>query len=105
MLYQEMRIKIAFWYLISNYLNSSLFFKDIFNNYSYNFDDVSKMANPALFKIKIFWNKGDDIIIYVLDVPNKILWRESNYIVYVAMWPKFGNSSGFMIEVMITSIL
>ena len=63
------------------------------------------MANPALFKIKIFWNKGDDIIVYVLDVPSKILLRESNYIVDVVMWPKFGNSSGFMIEAMIISIL
>ena len=63
------------------------------------------MANPALFKIKIFWNKGDDIIVYVLDVPSKILLRESNYIVDVVMWPKFGNSSGFMIEAMIVSIL
>ena len=63
------------------------------------------MANPALFKIKIFWNKGDDIIVYVLDVPSRILLRESNYIVDVVMWPKFGKSSGFMIEVMIISIL
>ena len=63
------------------------------------------MANPALFKIKIFWNKGDDIIVYVLDVPSRILLRESNYIVDVVMWPKFGNSSGFMIEVMIISVL
>ena len=63
------------------------------------------MANPALFKIKIFWNKGDDIIVYVLDVPSKILLRESNYIVDVVMGPKFGNSSGFMIEAMIISIL
>ena len=27
---------------------------------------------------------------YVHDVTNKILSRESNYIVYIFMWPKFG---------------
>ena len=26
-------------------------------------------------------------------VANKILWRDTNYIVDVAMWQKFGNSS------------
>ena len=39
------------------------------------------------------------------DVTNKILLRKSNYIIGVVMWPKFGNSSISMIEVIITSIL
>ena len=26
-------------------------------------------------------------------VANNILWRDTNYIVDVVMWPKFGNSS------------
>ena len=38
-------------------------------------------------------------------VTNKILSRDSNYFVDVVMWPKFGNSSFFMREVIITSIL
>ena len=39
------------------------------------------------------------------DVTNKILSRDSNYIVVVIMWPKFGNSSISMKEVTITTIL
>ena len=64
----------------------------------------AKMATPSLLKIKIFWNKGYDVIIYVYDVTNKILSRDSNYIVDVVIWPKFGNSSISMREVIISSI-
>ena len=64
-----------------------------------------KMATPGLLKITVFWNKGYDVIISVDDVTNKILSRDSNYIVDVVMWPKFGNSSISMREVIITSIL
>ena len=63
------------------------------------------MATPGLLKIKLFWNKGYDVIISVDDVTNKILSRDSNYIVDVFMWPKFGNYSISMREVIITSIL
>ena len=52
----------------------------------------AKMATLGLLKIKIFWNKGYDVIIYVHDVTNQILSRESNCIVDVVMWPKIGNS-------------
>ena len=65
----------------------------------------AKMATPGLLKIKVFWNIGYDVIIYVHDVTNKILSRDSNYIVDVVMWPKFGNSSISMREVITTSIL
>ena len=44
-----------------------------------------KLATPGLFKIKIFQNKGYDIIIPGYDAPNEILSRESNYIVDVVM--------------------
>ena len=44
-------------------------------------------------------------MIPVDDVINKILSRGSNYIVDVFMWPKFGNSSISMREVITTSIL
>ena len=64
----------------------------------------AKLATPGLLKTTIFWNKADDVIIPVHDVNNKILSRDSNYIVDVVMWPKFGNSSISMREV-ITSIL
>ena len=65
----------------------------------------AKMATPGLLKITVFWNKGYDVIISVDDVTNKILSRDSNYIVDVFMWPKFGNSSISMREVITTSIL
>ena len=65
----------------------------------------AKMATPGLLKIKVFWKKGYDVIIYVHDVTNKILSRDSNYIIDVVMWPKFGNSSISMRKVIITSIL
>ena len=65
----------------------------------------AKLANLGLLKIKVFWSKGHDVIISVYDATNKILSCESNYIVEVVMWPKFGNSSISMSEVIITSIL
>ena len=49
----------------------------------------AKMATPGLFKITVFWNNGYDIIIPDDDVTNKVLSRDSNYIVDVFMWPKF----------------
>ena len=65
----------------------------------------AKMATPGLLKIKVFWNKGYDVIISVHDVTNKILSRDSNYNVNVVMWPKFGNSSISMRDVIIALIL
>ena len=64
----------------------------------------AKLATPGLFKIKTFWNKGYDVIILDYDVNNKILSRDSNYIVDVVMWPKIGNSSISIWEVITTSI-
>ena len=58
----------------------------------------AKMATPGLLKIKVFWNKGSDVIIQSLS-------HDSNYIIDVFMWPKFGNSSISMTEVITTSIL
>ena len=45
----------------------------------------AKLATPGLLKIKIFQNKGYDVIIPDYDVTNKILSRDSNYIVDVVM--------------------
>ena len=56
----------------------------------------AKLATLDLLKIKVFWNKGYDVIIYVYDVINKILSRDSSYIVDVLMWPKFGKSIVFI---------
>ena len=65
----------------------------------------AKMATPGLLKIMVLWNKVYGVIIPVDDVTNKILSRDSNYIADVFIWPKFGNSSISMREVITTSIL
>ena len=65
----------------------------------------ARMATPGLLKIKVFWNKDYDVINCVHEVTNKFLSRDSSYIVDVVMWPKFGNTSISMREVIITSIL
>ena len=63
------------------------------------------MGTPGLLKITVFWNKCYDVIIHVDDVTKKNLSRDSNYIVDVLMWPKLGNSSISMKEVITISIL
>ena len=65
----------------------------------------AKMPTPGLLKTKVFWNKSYDIIIFFPGVINKILSRDSNYIVDVVMWQKFGNSSIAVREIIIVSIL
>ena len=65
----------------------------------------AKLATLDLLKIKVFWNKGYNAIVFVDDVTNKILAVESNYFVDVIMWPKIGNSSISMREIIITSVL
>ena len=63
-----------------------------------------KMATPGLLKITVFWNKGYDIISDD-EITNKFLSRDSNYIVDLFMWPKYGNSSISMREVITNTIL
>ena len=65
----------------------------------------AKMDTLGLLKVKVFLNKGYDVIFFVYDVINKILSRNSIYVVNVVMRPKFGYSSISMREVIITSIL
>ena len=65
----------------------------------------AKIATPGLLKMTVFWNKGYDLIIPINGVTNKISPRDSNYIVDVFMWPKFGNSSISMSEVIKTTAL
>ena len=64
----------------------------------------AKLAILGLLKIMIFWNNGYDVIIFVHDVTNKSLSYDSNFIVNVVMWPKFGNSSIFVREVILVPI-
>ena len=62
----------------------------------------AKMATPGL--LKVFWNKSYDVITFVHDVTSKIS-HASGCIADLVMWPKFGNSSISVREVIITSIL
>ena len=45
----------------------------------------AKLATPGFLKIKISHNKGYDVKILDYDVSNKILSRDSNYILDVFM--------------------
>ena len=65
----------------------------------------AKLATLGLLKLKVFWNEGYDVMIFLHGVTNEILSRESNYTVDVVMWPNSGNSSTSMREVIIISIL
>ena len=64
-----------------------------------------KMATLGLLKMKVFWNKGYNVIISVYDVNKKVSPRDANDIVDVVMWLKFGNSSISMREVIITVVV
>ena len=63
-----------------------------------------KLATLSLLRIKVFWSKGFEVIISVHDINNKVLSRDSIYIVDVIMGLKFDNSSISMRAVIITSI-
>ena len=52
-----------------------------------------KLATPGFLKIKFFWNKGYEVIIYINDNRNKVLSLDSNYIIDAVMRQKFGDSS------------
>ena len=45
----------------------------------------AKLATLGLLKIKVFLNKGYDVIISAQDVTKKFLSRDSHYIVYLVM--------------------
>ena len=64
----------------------------------------AKMATSGLLKTDIL-QKGYEVIISTHDVIIPILLRDSNYNVNGVMWPKFGNFSISVGEVIITSIL
>ena len=64
----------------------------------------AELVTPGLLEIKLFQNKGYDIVIFDYNVTKKISSKDSNYIVYVVMWPKFGNTSISVREFIVTSI-
>ena len=61
----------------------------------------AKIATIGFLKIKVSWNKKYKVIISVKGITNQILSRDSNCIVDVVTWPKFGNSSIYKTEVVI----
>ena len=65
----------------------------------------AKIATQGLLRIKIFLKKVYDAITFFLDVKKKMLSQNSNCIVDVVMRPKFGNSSVYIREAIIDSIL
>ena len=105
LLYQEIQIQIPFRYIISNSSNFSWVFKDFIINMVTILIMSAKMATPGFLEIKPFWKKAYDVIIYVDDVIKKNLLPDLYYNVNVVMWPKFGNSTISVREVIITSIL
>ena len=52
----------------------------------------AKLATAGLLKIKVYWNKGSDVVNFINDATNIILSSSSNYIVDVVMWLNFGYS-------------
>ena len=104
LLYQETQMQILFSFIIYNSFN--LFgFKITLINMATILVTSAKMATLGLLKIKVFWNKCYDFIISAYGVINKIFSRDLNSTVNVGVWPKFGNSSISMREVILTSIL
>ena len=88
LLYQEIQIHIAFWYIISNSFNFSLKSLKIFLiNMIIILIMSTKMATQGLLKATVFFKKGHGIIIPVHDVTIKILSRDLNYIIDVVIRP------------------
>ena len=58
-----------------------------------------KMATLGFLKMKVFWKKVYEVIVFIHDVTKKFLSCASSYMVHEDMWPKFGNSSISMREV------
>ena len=46
----------------------------------------AKKTTLGLLKIKIFWNKGHDVIISAHDITKKLSLGNSNYIVDGVLW-------------------
>ena len=64
-----------------------------------------KMATLDFLKIKLSSNKVYDVINLNHDVTSKILSNDSNYVLDLIIWPKFGDSSISVKEVLVTSFL
>ena len=76
---------VAFWYTISNSFDFFESLKILLINTVTIFMMSATLATPGLLKIKIFQNKGYDVIIRDCDFTSKVLLPNSNYIVDVVM--------------------
>ena len=97
LLYQEIQIQIAFWYIVSNSFNFLEPLKIVLINTATILMISAKMVTSQLL--------AGDVITFVYDFINENSSRDSNYTVDVVMWPKFSNSSISVKEAIITSIL
>ena len=64
-----------------------------------------KLATLGHLKMKIFWDKSCNVIIFAHGVTKKNLFGQSNFTIAMDMWPKFDNSGSSMREVIMPSIL
>ena len=86
--------------MIYNSVNFFWIFKDVINKHG--FDDIGKNGysrpseNIGILEYHTQY--------YVHDVTNRILSCDSNYIVNVVIWTKFGNSNTSIREVIVTWI-
>ena len=62
------------------------------------------LTYPAIMKLATVIPYLKNVIICINEIINKILSHDSHFIVDLVTWPKFGNSSISMREVIITSI-
>ena len=82
LLYQEIKIWIALGYIISNSFNFSwVFKKTVLVNMATILMMSAKKTTPGLVKVKVFWSKDFDIIIFVHDVTKIFLLRDSIHII------------------------
>ena len=79
--------------MISNSFNFFWVFKVVLKTMFAILMMSAKLGTLGLRKVKVFWNRIYDVIVFVHDATNKILSPDSNYIVGVVMWQKFGSSS------------
>lgn len=63
-----------------------------------------KLANPDLLQ-KTEFRKKDPWHQNVEDATSKTLSRDPNYVIDIIMWPKFGNTSDSLGEIITISIL
>ena len=84
---------------------ASCYIKDVRKNLGIS----AKLDNPDLLKVKVFWNNGYDIIIFVFFVVGETKFFDMTQIllskILLPIWAKFVDSSISIREAIISSIL